>query len=102
MTMTVYILGTVAFALHFLGKWQETSQPFREWVTSKASIIYWITSTLLCVLAMLMAAEWAPVAGMSINTWAVVTCYGGGHLVSRLLNIQSAAAERTVKKKHSE
>lgn len=96
--MNVYILGTVAFALHFLGKWKETPLPFLEWVRSKDSLIYWITSTLLCALAMLMGREWAPVAGMSLNTWTVVTCYGGGHLVSRLLNIQSAAAERRADK----
>lgn len=97
--MNTYIIGTVAFALHFLGRWKETPLPFIEWVTSKDSIIYWITSTLLCVLAMMMGPEWAHVAGMSLNTWTAVTCYGGGHLVSRLLNIQSAAAERRTSKR---
>ena len=96
--MNTYILGTVAFFLHFLGRWKETPLPFLQWVRTKDSIIYWITSTLLCILAMMMGPEWAPVAGMSQNTWTVVTCYGGGHLVSRLLNIQSAAAERRASK----
>ena len=92
------ILGTVAFFLHFMGKWKETPLPFLEWVKTKDNIIYWITSTLLCALAMLMADEWAGVAGMTKNTWVAVTCYGGGHVVSRLLNIQSAAVERRGRK----
>lgn len=91
-------LACIGFVLHFLGKWKETTLPFMEWLTTKDSVIYWITSLLFCALAIIMIHEWAPFIGMSENTYAIVVTYGGGHFISRLLNMKSAAAERYAQK----
>lgn len=95
--MIIYMLGAIGLILHFLGKWKETTMPFNQWVSSKDSVIYWITSLLFCAIAMIMVDEWAPATGMSPHTYALVVCYGGGHFISRLLNMNTAAALRRAK-----
>lgn len=88
------LIGVLSLSLHFLGKWKETTDPFKVWFWNKSSVIYWITSAILCALALFMHDDWAPALGMTGNTYAVVVCYGGGHVVSRFLHIKNAAAEK--------
>ena len=95
---TLLAVGAVSFGLHFIGKWKETTMPFGQWFINKQSIVYWLSSLGLCALALLMQPEWAEALGMKAMTYAVVTCYGGGHLVSRFLGIKDAAAERKAAK----
>lgn len=93
----IYALAAIGLLLHFLSKWKETTMPLGAWVSTKDSVIYWITSLLFCVVAMLMVKEWAPAMGMSEHTYSIVVCYGGGHFISRLLNMNTAAALRRAK-----
>jgi hypothetical protein len=94
MNTTTAAIGLVSFALHFIGKWKGTTKPFWEWLWNKESMTYWVTSGLFCILALLMINEWSEPLGMKPMTYAVITCYGGGHLVSRFLGIKDAAAEK--------
>lgn len=95
---TLIAAGTVGFGLHFIGKWKETTLPFTKWIGNKEALTYWITSTLLCFGALLLTEEVAEPLGFQPITWALVVCYGGGHAVSRFLNIKQAEAERKAAK----
>lgn len=92
------LVGAAALGLHFVGKWKETTEPFLSWLWSKKSVSYWVTSVLLCAIALVIQPELADAEGMVLGmkpmTYAVVMCYGGGHAVSRLLGITEAAAEK--------
>lgn len=93
---TVLALGTLAFAAHFVGKWSETPLPFRTWIAEKATKVYWITATLLCIVALIMQPQWSGAMGMEPNTYSLVMGYGGGHLVSRFLGVTKAQAEKRI------
>ena|ERR1700754_908802 len=94
----VLTVGALSFGLHFLGKWGETTEPFPAWFLTKQSLIYWVTSLILCILSLIWQPELAPVLGMQPITYAIVSCYGGGHLVSRLINLRQASVERKAAK----
>jgi hypothetical protein len=84
------LVGGVAFALHFLGKWQSTTEKFIPWITTKANVTYFATSVLFCALAILLQPELSEVLGMKPLTYAATMCYGGGHFVARFLEVKQA------------
>lgn len=90
MTNETIIVGGVAFLLHLLGKWRSTPLPFIPWITAKKNAVYFAMALLLCFLALLLQGELSTVLGMQPLTYAAVMCYGGGHAVSRVLDIRSA------------
>lgn len=91
---TILAVGVSSFALHFIGKWKETTAPFGKWISNRESVLYWTTSTLLCFLSLLLQPDLSEAFGMKPLTYAAVMCYGGGHIVSRILGIKHAAAEK--------
>lgn len=92
---TMILVGAVAFLLHFIGKWQSTTDKFIPWISTKANATYFISSVLLCILALLLQPELASALGMQPLTYAAVACYGGGHFVARYLEIKAAAEEKS-------
>lgn len=91
------LVGAVAFGLHFLGKWRSTPLPFIRWITAKDNVIYFVSSLLLCALALLLQPELSAALGMQPLTYAAIMCYGGGHAVSRFLEIKGAETEKRAK-----
>lgn len=88
------LVGGVAFALHFLGKWQSTTDKFIPWITTKANVTYFATSVLFCALAILLQPELSEALGMKPLTYAAIMCYGGGHFVARFLEMKQASEEK--------
>ena len=88
---TTAIVGTLAFALHLVGKYKEntTAIPFPKWIGQ--NIGYALTSIAFCALGLLLKDEIMEPLGFSKPlTFAAVLCYGAGHLVSRILGIANA------------
>lgn len=90
----VLTLGTLGFAAHFVGKWKETPLPFGDWMSDKQTVTYFISSLLFCAIALIMQPQWSGAMGMEPNTYSLVMGYGGGHLVSRFLNVKEAAVTK--------
>jgi hypothetical protein len=84
------IVGAVSFLLHVVGKWQSTTCNFWDWIKSKDVEAYFITSFLLCTLALILQPELAAALGMQPLTYAAITCYGGGHFVATYLEVKQA------------
>ena len=88
------LVGGVAFALHFLGKWQSTTDTFVRWITTKENVTYFVSGILLCALAILLQPELSEALGMKPLTYAAIMCYGGGHFVARFLEMKQASEEK--------
>lgn len=98
---TVAILGLLGFVAHFLGKWKETPLPFKEWASDKQTVIYFLTAGIFCIIALVMQPQWSGAVGMEPNTYSLAMTYGGGHFVSRFLNIKEAGAIKAFTAPHN-
>ena len=90
MDTNLILIGAISFALHFIGKWQSTTCAFLPWITTKENTTYFISSLLLCALALILQPELSEAFGMLPRTYATIACYGGGHLVARYLEVKQA------------
>ena len=92
---TTAIVGTIAFALHVYGRYQErtANEAFFPWLGHQLGYLF--TSLAFCALGLIMQGEiMEPLGFTKPLTFAFVLCYGAGHLVSRVLGITAASKAR--------
>ena len=92
----VITIAAVAFALHVVGKYKAdpVPMPFGQWAF-KTNLTYLLTSLALCVVGVIMRFELIETLGMTKPLiFVFALCYGGGLVISQVLNIKPASDAR--------
>jgi hypothetical protein len=93
--LPLLIVGIVCFALHVYGKYGERKapMPFIPWLGHNVGYLF--TSLGLCVVGVLLRHEiMEPLGFTKEGTFIAILCYGGAHLVSRVIGMKEAAEVR--------
>jgi len=93
--LPLLIVGVVCFALHVFGKYEERTapMPFFPWLGTNVGYLF--TSLGLCIVGVLLRHEiMEPLGFTKEGTFIAILCYGGAHLVSRVIGMKEAASVR--------
>jgi hypothetical protein len=92
---TTAIVGALAFGLHLYGKFAARTKAERFGLWAKENVGYILSSAALCALGILLKDEvMEPLGFTKPLTYIAVMCYGGAHLISRVIGMNEGAKMR--------